>query len=109
MMSSHDFSLHLSSMGAELRRRLGLLRDRYEHSARGLCLWLKSRIPARILAERLLNEGIRVTPGDIYGPTWADHVRVSVLRPSAVEFQAAMDRVFAGMAGNKDPRLISLL
>ena len=109
MMSSQDFSLHLTRMGTELRRRHKILKERYARRGQGLCIWQKTEMPAQILAERLRNDGIRVTPGDIFGPAWADHVRISILRPSAVEFQDALDRVFAGMAGNNDPRLISLL
>ncbi len=109
IMCSPGFSLHLSRMGAELRNRQKILRDQHALSSQGLCLWLKTGMPARILVERLLNEGIRITPGDIYGPAWADHIRISLLRPSAVEFPDALNRIFTSMAGNNDPRLINLL
>jgi aspartate/methionine/tyrosine aminotransferase len=47
-------------------------------------LWLRSRSGAGgwAIAERLATRGLLVSPGDLYGPAGADHVRVALVQPT---------------------------
>jgi succinyldiaminopimelate transaminase len=47
-------------------------------------LWLRSRsgVGGWTIAERLATLGLLVSPGDLYGPAGADHVRLALVQPT---------------------------
>ncbi len=108
MMSSNDFGVHIARLKSELKVRQELASELCGRPVRGLCLWLESPSPGRIVAERLLKEGIKVTPGDVYGPKWANHVRISLLRPSAADFPGALEKALRCLSKKENARLINL-
>lgn len=109
LMSSGDFTAHLAKLKSELRTRQDFVANQYQWKTEGLCLWLETPMPGRICTERLLQEGIKVTPGDIYGLRWANHVRVSLLRPSAADLPGALEKLSACLKSEGNPRLITLM
>ncbi len=54
---------------------------RIEHSAAGLYLWATADRPARLTVRDLATQGVLVAPGDFYGPTGAQHVRLALTAP----------------------------
>lgn len=109
LMSSGAFKDHLRNLKTELGLRRRFITDNYQLPAEGMCLWVETPMPGRIYMEHLLQEGIKVTPGDIYGLHWANHARISLLRPSATVFPSAVEKIFSHLQGSGNPRLISLL
>jgi aspartate/methionine/tyrosine aminotransferase len=61
----------------DLRRALTAFGLRIEHSEAGLYLWATADEPGRVTVDRLAERGILVAPGEFYGPTGADFVRVA--------------------------------
>lgn len=51
---------------------------RIDHSQAGLYLWATRGEPASVTTDRLARIGILVAPGDFYGPTGSEHVRVAL-------------------------------
>jgi succinyldiaminopimelate transaminase len=51
---------------------------RIDHSEAGLYLWATRGEPGRVTVDALADLGILVAPGDFYGPTGADHVRLAL-------------------------------
>jgi DNA-binding transcriptional MocR family regulator len=109
LMSSNDFSAHIRRMKTELQARQGVVSRLFGRPVPGVCLWIRTPVPGRLLGEGLLRSGIRVTPGDIYGPEWADHIRLSLLRPSAARFEDAAAKVQQAVSRGGDTRLMNLL
>jgi succinyldiaminopimelate transaminase len=56
-------------------RRAGF---KIEHSEAGLYLWCTAGEPCRDTVARLAEAGMLVAPGDFYGPSGAQHIRVSL-------------------------------
>ncbi len=109
MMSSSDFPAHILSMKVELEARQAMMKKLFGLTVQGLCMWAKAASSGRIVAERLLKDGIRIMPGDIYGPAWADHVRISLLRAPRSEFFNAMATINKVLSGSDDTRLMNLI
>ena len=65
---------------------------RVEHSEAGLYLWATADEPCRTTVDRLAARGILVAPGEFYGPTGAEHVRVA-LTASDERVAAAAERL----------------
>lgn len=80
------------------RRRsvlLAALREsgwRIDHSEAGLYLWATRGEPARATVDALAEQGILVAPGDFYGPTGAQHVRIA-LTATDERIEAAAQRL----------------
>ena len=80
------------------RRRsvlLAALRDsgwRIDHSEAGLYLWATRGEPARVTVDALAEQGILVAPGDFYGPSGAQHVRIA-LTATDERIEAAAQRL----------------
>ncbi|GAA4559981.1 succinyldiaminopimelate transaminase [Pseudonocardia xishanensis] len=51
---------------------------RVDHSEAGLYLWTTGGRPCRETVDALAELGILVAPGEFYGPTGAEHVRIAV-------------------------------
>lgn len=51
---------------------------RVDDSEAGLYLWATANEPCRSTVERLAAQGILVAPGEFYGPSGANHVRVAL-------------------------------
>jgi aspartate/methionine/tyrosine aminotransferase len=108
LMLSKDFPAYLRKMKALVASRQRFVSDLTGGPCPGVSLWIETPEPGRLHAERLLQSGIRVTPGDIYGPEWAHHVRVSLLRPASARFEQAFRAVRRDVSGDGDTRLIDL-
>ena len=63
---------------ARLRVALEAAGLRIEHSEAGLYLWATAGEPGRATVHKLAERGILVAPGEFYGPSGAQHVRVAV-------------------------------
>ncbi len=109
LMSSADFTAHTANLKSELCSRRSYLADTFGISSQGICLWVETPMPGRIFMDQLFHEGIKVTPGDIYGLKWANHVRISLLRPSGADFPSAAGKVLSRLKGVGSPMLINLL
>ncbi len=105
MLSSSDLKDHVKRLGSELQVRTRYLSEFSGHKATGPCLWIRTPVPSRICQEDLLHQGIRITPGDIYGPGWADHIRLSLLTPSHADFEKGLDIVQRYLQGISGPGL----
>jgi GntR family transcriptional regulator, regulator for abcA and norABC len=90
MLASSDLEEHVKRLKTELKTRLAYLSQATTWATNGPCLWLKTSVPSRISQEKLLEQGLRITPGDIYGPAWSDHIRLSLLTPSRADFERAV-------------------
>ncbi|HOJ15259.1 MAG TPA: hypothetical protein PLT69_12260, partial [Deltaproteobacteria bacterium] len=60
---------------------------------------------ARLFAEQLEARGVRVTPGDIYGPGWTQHVRISLLGPRPEELKRGLEIVRDHLGRARQPGL----
>jgi DNA-binding transcriptional MocR family regulator len=92
MLASGDFGAHLVKLRRELERRQQLAQAMgFEVS--GACLWLKTPASGRLHQASLLKQGLRVTPGDIYGPAWTNYIRAALLTPPAAELERALELI----------------
>ena len=87
-------------MGNTIQRQCQLhqLAGSLGFAARGVCLWLATPAAGRLHQASLLKQGLRVTPGDIYGPDWTNFIRVALLTPPASELKSALERIQADIA-----------
>jgi 2-aminoadipate transaminase len=90
MLASSNLREHIKRLKAELSARRDYLSQTTEWSTSGPCLWIKTPVPSRICQEKFLDLGIRITPGDIYGSRWSNHIRLSLLTPSRADFERAV-------------------
>ncbi|MGV9869397.1 aminotransferase class I/II-fold pyridoxal phosphate-dependent enzyme, partial [Rhodococcus koreensis] len=63
-----------------------------DHSEAGLYLWVTNGVDCRATAEWFAARGILVAPGDLYGPSGASHVRLS-LTASDERIESAAERI----------------
>jgi GntR family transcriptional regulator / MocR family aminotransferase len=105
MLSSSDLKEHVKRLKTELRARISLLSQTTGWSTGGPCLWVKTPVPSRISQEKLLENGVRITPGDIYGSQWSDHIRLSLLTPSRTDYAKALGIVQEYLKGVTGPGL----
>ena len=105
MLSSSDLKEHVRRLRAELTTRIDHLSKATEWTSGGPCLWIKSSVPSRISQENLLKLGVRITPGDIYGSQWSDHIRLSLLTPSRMDFERALEVIRRYLDGVQGPGL----
>lgn len=75
-----------------LRRAFTRAGFRVDHSEAGLYLWMTRGEPCRETLDRLAKLGILVAPGDFYGASGAEHVRVA-LTATDERVDAAVDRL----------------
>ncbi len=108
MLDSNGLEKHLVKLRSMLDRRKAYARDKFNWSTGGVCLWIKTRTPARIHMERLLDLGVRITPGDIYGPAWSNHMRISIITPSEQNFIRGMDIVYNYLDKGPKPDLMNM-
>ncbi|WP_194836344.1 succinyldiaminopimelate transaminase [Nocardia sp. XZ_19_369] len=78
-----------------LRKALLAAGFRIDHSEAGLYLWSTRGEPCRTTLEWLAERGILAAPGDFYGPTGAEHVRIA-LTATDERIAAAAERLTAG-------------
>ncbi|WP_420098808.1 succinyldiaminopimelate transaminase [Corynebacterium sp.] len=69
---------------------------RIDDSEGGLYLWATEGRPCRETVDRLAELGILVAPGDFYGPSGAEHVRIG-LTATDMQIVAAARRLAAGL------------
>jgi succinyldiaminopimelate transaminase len=76
---------HVAAQKARYAARRDVLRPaveafglRVEHSEAGLYLWASAGEPARVTLDRLAERGILVAPGDFYGASGREHVRIAL-------------------------------
>lgn len=105
MFLSSALREHVKRLKAELTARLAFLSQTTPWSTGGPCLWLETSVPSRISQEELLALGIRITPGDIYGSGWSNHIRLSLLTPSRADFERAIGIVGEYLKGVTGPGL----
>jgi DNA-binding transcriptional MocR family regulator len=105
MLDSSDLEEHVKRLKTEQRTRLAYLSQTTSWSTNGPCLWLKTSVPSRISQEKLLEQGVRITPGDIYGPGWSDYIRISVLTPSRADSERAIGTIQGYLKGVVGPGL----
>jgi succinyldiaminopimelate transaminase len=67
---------------------------RIDHSEAGLYLWATAGEPGRVTVRRLAEAGILVAPGEFYGPSGIQHVRVA-LTATDERIEAAVERLKA--------------
>jgi succinyldiaminopimelate transaminase len=79
---------------AQLRVALEAAGLRVEHSEAGLYLWATAGAASRSTVRRLAGLGVLVAPGEFYGPTGAQHVRVA-LTATDERIAAAVERLAA--------------
>jgi DNA-binding transcriptional MocR family regulator len=108
LMLSQDFSVYIRKLKALVASRQKLVSGLTGAPVPGVCAWIETPEPGRLHAERLLQAGIRVTPGDIYGPEWAHHIRVSLLRAATARLEEAFQAIRRDVSGDGDTRLIDL-
>ncbi|WP_327149845.1 succinyldiaminopimelate transaminase [Nocardia sp. NBC_01329] len=77
--------VHESVQRERYRARREILRSalldagfRIDHSEAGLYLWSTRGEPCRSTLDRLADLGILAAPGEFYGPTGAEHVRIAL-------------------------------
>jgi GntR family transcriptional regulator, regulator for abcA and norABC len=105
MLSSSDLREHVKRLKNELQSRMDYLSASAGYQATGPCLWIKTPVPSRICQEDLLQRGVRITPGDIYGSRWSDYIRLSMLTPSHADFERALTIIQHYLKGVKGPGL----
>jgi len=105
MLSSSDLKDHVKRLKNELQIRSHYLSEFWGQTVKGPCLWIRTPVPSRICQEDLLHQGVRITPGDIYGPEWADHIRLSLLTPSHADFGKSLNIVQQFLQGISGPGL----
>ncbi|HOM28879.1 MAG TPA: PLP-dependent aminotransferase family protein [Deltaproteobacteria bacterium] len=105
IFSSDAFAGHLRALAKELPLRRDTARDILGQATQGACLWLHTPVPARLFAEQLEARGVRVTPGDIYGPGWTQHVRISLLGPRPEELKRGLEIVRDHLGRARQPGL----
>ena len=108
MLQGSDFEDHLLRLKKELEHRLAFLRANTAWHTRGPCLWLKTDAPSRVHQNNLLKMGVRVTPGDVYGPQWSNHLRLSLLAAARPEYERAIVHIRDYLEGFAGPRLKDL-
>jgi succinyldiaminopimelate transaminase len=76
---------HVAEQKARYAARRAVLRPaveafglRVEHSEAGLYLWASAGEPSRVTLDRLAERGVLVAPGDFYGPSGREHVRIAL-------------------------------
>jgi succinyldiaminopimelate transaminase len=99
MAAAASDDAHVEAQAAVYARRRGRLRAaleawglKIEHSEAGLYLWATAGEPGRTTVRRLAERGILVAPGEFYGPTGAQHVRVALTAPDE-RITAAVERL----------------
>lgn len=92
---------HVAEQKARYAHRREVLRPALEcagwqidHSEAGLYLWATRGEPCRSTVDLLAQQGILVAPGDFYGPTGAEHVRIA-LSATDERIAAAAERIGA--------------
>lgn len=105
LFSSPEMKGHIHRLKTELASRIETLGRATAWTAQGACLWIRTSGPSRIHQERLLARGLRITPGDIYGPQWSHHIRLSLLTPSRRDFEHALKTMVDYLEGQTDMRL----
>ncbi|HOS97533.1 MAG TPA: PLP-dependent aminotransferase family protein [Deltaproteobacteria bacterium] len=105
MLSSSELKAHVLRLRMELRARQAHLAKATPWKTEGVCLWLRVPGPSRIHQENLLSLGLKVTPGDIYGPQWSEYLRLSILTPGRTAFEHAVQAVRDYLAGHTGHRL----
>jgi DNA-binding transcriptional MocR family regulator len=96
MLASGDFSAHITKLKRELEKRQQLARS-LGFEAAGACLWLRTPASGRLHQASLLKQGLRVTPGDIYGPDWTNFIRAALITPPAAELERALELIRADL------------
>lgn len=86
-----------ASRRRQLMEALRLAGFRIDYSAAGLYLWVTRGEPALETARRMAALGILVTPGDQYGPSGRQHVRIS-LTASDEDVACAVRRIASAAA-----------
>lgn len=107
MLRSGEFMRHVQRLKAELGERWDMIHKQFSRPGSGACLWLDTGSPGRLHSENLARQGIKITPGDIYGPTWANHIRLSIMTPSRDDLVKGLDTIQAHLAQAR-PDLITL-
>jgi succinyldiaminopimelate transaminase len=94
---------HVAEQKARYARRRAVLLPalqaagwRVDHSEAGLYLWATRGEPCRDTVDWLAQRGILVAPGDFYGTTGAEHVRVA-LSATDERIEAAAARITAAI------------
>ncbi len=105
MLESGELQNHVQRLRKELGRRQHFLRDALGWQVNGVCAWLETGSPSRLHAERLKAEDVLITPGDIYGVRWSNHIRLSILTPASARFEPAVRRVADYLARESGPGL----
>ncbi|MGG5261038.1 succinyldiaminopimelate transaminase [Phycicoccus avicenniae] len=85
MLAALTDTAHVEEQKARYAARRAVLRPaveafglRVEHSEAGLYLWATAGEPARTTLDRLAARGILVAPGDFYGASGREHVRIAL-------------------------------
>ncbi|MFG1791675.1 succinyldiaminopimelate transaminase [Nocardia sp. NPDC049149] len=78
-----------------LRKALAAAGFRIDNSEAGLYLWSTRGEPCRTTLDWLADRGILAAPGDFYGPTGAEHVRIA-LTATDERIATAAQRLTAG-------------
>ena len=105
MLASSDLKEHVKRIKTELQTRQAYLSRTTAWTTGGPCLWMKTKVPSRISQEKLLDLGVRITPGDIYGARWSHYIRLSLLTPSRSDFERAVGIVQEYLKGVTGPGL----
>jgi DNA-binding transcriptional MocR family regulator len=105
MLASSDLKEHVNRLKTELQTRQAYLSRTTAWTTGGPCLWMRTKVPSRISREKLLDLGVRITPGDIYGARWSHYIRLSLLTPSRSDFERAVGIVQEYLKGVTGPGL----
>ncbi|QIM20162.1 succinyldiaminopimelate transaminase [Phycicoccus sp. HDW14] len=85
MLAALGDTAHVAEQKARYAARRAVLRPaveafglRVEHSEAGLYLWATAGEPSRVTLDRLAARGLLVAPGDFYGASGREHVRIAL-------------------------------
>ncbi|MCD6571392.1 MAG: aminotransferase class I/II-fold pyridoxal phosphate-dependent enzyme, partial [Deltaproteobacteria bacterium] len=108
MIKSGDLKRHVLRLKAMIEGRSRYLSRQFGWSTNGPCVWIKTNAPSRIHLDRLMQLNVRITPGDIYGPKWSSHIRISVISPGQEDFYRGTEIIYNYLKCEPKPNLINL-
>lgn len=105
MMRSGEMKRYIARLNKELQHRQAEACSLLGEGLYLPCIWIKTHAPSRVHMERLAGLGVRITPGDIYGARWANHLRICLMTPSGTDISRALEIIRKYMEGSMAPTI----
>lgn len=99
ILGSPSFARHMVALRQEIAERKKTMEEILGIHTHGVCAWIACKGSGRMHLERLLERGVRITPGDIYGPAWSEHIRLSLMGTSRPDCERGL-AIVAGYLAN---------